>query len=143
MKLKCRKWPCMSHSDICSTSYVRKKGQESNWQFDSRPIKAENRPDPGVCKWNATHRWKVLNESNKFSLNLILIGSLSKELCQNSGSPNRDNFGTPPWESREKVPFECKCDGVMQRIIYGGRWWLPPRPGRGESWESKVARGLS
>jgi len=23
----------------------------------------------------------------------------------------------------------------MQRILYGGRWWLPPSPGRGESSE--------
>jgi hypothetical protein len=30
-----------------------------------------------------------------------------------------------------------------QRILYGGRWWLPPSSGRGESSESKVARGLS
>ncbi len=31
--LKCRrrKWPRMSHSDICNTSYGRKKGRESNW----------------------------------------------------------------------------------------------------------------
>jgi hypothetical protein len=62
---------------------------------------------------------------------------------QSSGSPNRDNFKTPLWESREKVPFECRCGGVTHRILYGGRWWLPPSPGRGESSESKVARGLS
>jgi hypothetical protein len=24
----------------------------------------------------------------------------------------------------------------MQRILYGGRWWLPLNPGRGESSES-------
>jgi hypothetical protein len=24
----------------------------------------------------------------------------------------------------------------MQKILYGGRWWLPPSPGRGESSES-------
>jgi hypothetical protein len=24
----------------------------------------------------------------------------------------------------------------MQRILYGGRWWLPPNLGRGESSES-------
>jgi hypothetical protein len=24
----------------------------------------------------------------------------------------------------------------MQRILYGGRWWLSPSPGRGESSES-------
>jgi hypothetical protein len=33
--------------------------------------------------------------------------------------------------------------GATQRILYGGRWWLPPSPSRGESSESKVARGLS
>jgi hypothetical protein len=25
----------------------------------------------------------------------------------------------------------------LQRILYGGRWWLPPSPGRGESSVSK------
>ncbi len=62
--------------------------------------------------------------------------------CQSPGSPNWDNFGTP-WESREKVPFWCRCGGVTQRILYGGRWWLLPSPGRGELCESKVALGLS
>jgi hypothetical protein len=62
---------------------------------------------------------------------------------QSPGSPNRDSFGTPLWESREKEPFGCRCGGVTQSILYGGRWWLPPSPGRGESSESKVARGLS
>ncbi len=48
----------------------------------------------------------------------------------------RNSFGTPPWESRDKKLFECGCGGATQRIIYGGRWWLPPNPGRGESSES-------
>jgi len=63
--------------------------------------------------------------------------------AQSPGSPNWDNFETPLWESREKMPFGCKCGGETQRILYGGKWWLPPSPGRGESSESKVARGLS
>jgi len=63
--------------------------------------------------------------------------------AQSPESPNRDNFGTPFWESREKVSFGCKCGGETQIILYGGRWWLPPSPYRGESSESKVARGLS
>jgi len=63
--------------------------------------------------------------------------------AQSPESPNRDNFGTPLWESREKMPFGCKCGGEMQRILYGGRWWLASSPGCGESSESKVARGLS
>jgi hypothetical protein len=62
---------------------------------------------------------------------------------QSPGSPNQDSFKTPPWESRDKKPFECEWCGVTQRILYGGRWWLPPSPGRGESCESRVARGLS
>jgi hypothetical protein len=66
--------------DIYSTSYAKKKGQESNWQFDSRSLIFGNRPDPGACRGSATHRWKVLNESYKFDLNLIPIGGLSKNL---------------------------------------------------------------
>ncbi len=62
---------------------------------------------------------------------------------QSLESPTRDSFGTPPWESREKVPFGCGSCGELQRILYGGRWWLPLSLGRGESSESKVARGLS
>jgi hypothetical protein len=62
---------------------------------------------------------------------------------QSGGSLNRDNFETPLWESRDKKPFECRCCGEAQIILYGGRWWLPPSPGHGESCESKVARGLS
>jgi hypothetical protein len=57
--------------------------------------------------------------------------------AQSPGSPNGDNFGTP-WKSREKVPFRCSLCGELQRILYGGRWWLPPSPGRGESSESKL-----
>jgi len=64
-------------------------------------------------------------------------------IAQNPRSPNQDNFGTPPWESQDKKPFRCGCRGKTQSILYGGRWWLPPSPGRGESSESRVARGLS
>ncbi len=53
LKCRCRKWPCMNHLDICSPSYGQKKGQESNWQFDSRPLKVRNRPLPDVCRRSA------------------------------------------------------------------------------------------
>jgi len=52
---------------------------------------------------------------------------------QSSGSLTRDSFETSPWESRGNVPFGCGSYGELQRILYGGRWWLPPSPGRGES----------
>jgi len=94
-KCRCRKWPCMSHLDIYNVSYGKKKGQESNWQFDFRPLKVKNRPNPDVCKWSVTHRWKALNESYKFYVDLIPIEGLSKKL----------------WT--RKVP------GVLTRIVSG------------------------
>jgi hypothetical protein len=80
LKCRCPKWPRMNHLDICSTSYGRKKGRESNWQFDSRPLKVGNQPDPGACRWSATHCWKALKESYKFAWDLILIGGPKKKL---------------------------------------------------------------
>jgi hypothetical protein len=62
LKCRCRKWPCMNHLDIFSTSYGKMKGQESNWQFDSWPLKVGNRLDPGVCRWSAIDSWKNLKE---------------------------------------------------------------------------------
>jgi hypothetical protein len=134
----------MSHLDICSTSYDKKKGRESNWQFDSWPLKVRNRLDPSAGRWSVTHCWKTLEESYKFVVDLISIGGLCKEYnlakCE---SPNEDSFGIPPWESWDKKPFGCRCHGEAQRILYGGRWWLPSSLGHGECCEFRVARGLS
>jgi hypothetical protein len=97
-KCRCRKWPCMSHLDICSTSYGQKKGRESNRQFDSRPQKVGNRPDPGVQHTVG----KILRKATSFlhtsSQSEAEPGVMSS---QSSGSPNRDSFGTPLWESQE------------------------------------------
>jgi len=58
---------------------------------------------------------------------------------QSLRTPILDIFGTPFWESREKEPFECSLHQELQRILYGGRWWLPPSLGRGKSSESKCS----
>jgi hypothetical protein len=47
-KCRCWKWAHTSHLDIYSISYGKKKGQESNWQFDSRPLKV--RIDPTLVR---------------------------------------------------------------------------------------------
>jgi hypothetical protein len=62
---------------------------------------------------------------------------------QSRGSFNFDDFGTSTWESQDKKPFRWGRQREVQNILYGGRWWLPPSPSRGESCESKVARCLS
>ncbi len=48
LKCRCLNWPRIGHLDICNPSYGQKKGRESNWQFDSRPLKVGNRPLPDV-----------------------------------------------------------------------------------------------
>ncbi len=51
---RCLKWARMTHLDTSNTSYGQKKGWESNWQFDSRPLKVRNRPDFLAFRWHAT-----------------------------------------------------------------------------------------
>ncbi len=99
-KCRCRKWACLSHLDINITSYGQKKGRESNWQFDSRPLKVENRPDPDACRWSGTHRWKTLDESYNFASDLVQSEVWAKVIVsQSCGSPNLGSFKIPPWES--------------------------------------------
>jgi len=70
----------MTHLDIWNTSYGQKKGRESNWQFDSRPLKFGNRPDLLRCKWRVTYHWKALNDSYNFVSDLISIRGLHRKL---------------------------------------------------------------
>jgi hypothetical protein len=84
-------------------------------------------------------------ESSQQELQLWLRPCLDPSLgrgamsVQSPGIPTRDSLGTPIWESREKEPFGCSLRGETQRILYGGRWWLPPSSGRGESCVSKCS----
>jgi hypothetical protein len=52
-----------------------------------------------------------------------------------SGLPN------PIWESWDKKPFGCGPRGKVQNILLGGRWWFPPSPSCGESYEFEFAHG--
>jgi hypothetical protein len=105
LKCRCRKWARMSHLDIFSTSYGKKKGWESNWQFNSRPLKVKNRFDPGACRWSATHRSKALNKRYKFASDLIPIGGLGKKLWRRkvvgvqTGTVSRLPLGSPGTKS--------------------------------------------
>jgi hypothetical protein len=81
LKCRCLKWARIAHLNIWNTSYGQKKGQESNWQFDSQPLKVGNRPNFLVCRWRVTYHWKALNEGYNFSLDLIVIRGLHRKLC--------------------------------------------------------------
>jgi hypothetical protein len=80
LKLKCLKWARMTHLNIWNTSYDQKKGRESNWQFDSRPLKVRNWHDFLLWRWRATYRWKVLDKGYNFSFNIIAIKGLHTKL---------------------------------------------------------------
>jgi hypothetical protein len=95
LKCRCPKWPRMSHLDICSPSYGQKKGRESNWQFDSRPLKVGNRSVPDMRSGSVTRRWKDLDEGYKIGSDLVPIGGRGEELWSpKSRDSNRDTFGT-------------------------------------------------
>jgi hypothetical protein len=125
LKRRYRKWPRIGHLNICSPSYGQKKGRESNWQFDSRPLKVGNRPLSNLLIESEIRRWKDLNEGYKFGSDLVAIRLRSRELW----APKipglhlgqfRDNFGTPTRESREsreKVTLGRGCCGESQSIL--------------------------
>jgi len=80
LKCRCPKWSRIAHLDIYSPSYGQKKGRESNCQFHSRPLKVGNRPLPDLALRSATRRWKALNESYNFGLELVPIQVRGEEL---------------------------------------------------------------
>jgi hypothetical protein len=96
-KCRCPKWPLIGHLDIYSPSYGQKKGRESNWQFDSRPLKIGNRPVPDVRSRSATRRWKALFEGYKIASDLVAIRGRGEELWL-SKVP-----GVQPGHIRDKV----------------------------------------
>ncbi len=109
LKFRCPKWPRMSHLDICSQSYGQKKGRESNWQFDSRPLKVRNRPNPDVRWGSATWRWKALEDSYKIGSDLVPIGGRGEKLWWpkvprvQTGTVSGLHFGSPGTKSHSGV----------------------------------------
>jgi hypothetical protein len=121
LKHRCLKWAGIIHLDIWNTSYGQKKGRESNWQFNSRPLKVKNRPDFLACRRRVTYCSKSLNEGYNFDLDLVIIGGLHKKLCalKVAGIPTigilRLPLGSPETKSHLDVaPVE------RRRVYYKG-----------------------
>jgi hypothetical protein len=124
----------MIHLDTLNTSYWQKKGWESNWQFDSRPLKVKNHHNFFACKWCATYHWKALNESYKFALDLISIGGL--HTCY---GPSK-LWESQLWEFRDShlgvlgqndiwvlIPWPSKENIVRGKVVASpkfGLWWV-------------------
>jgi hypothetical protein len=110
LKHRYRKCPRIGNSDSCSPSYGQKKGRESNWQFDSRPLKVGNRPLSDVRFGSATWRWKDLDEGYNFASDLVTIQLCSRELWRFKVS------GVPPGQIRDSI------SGVPRICAI----WMPP-----------------
>jgi hypothetical protein len=121
LKRRCLKWARNAHLDIWNTSYGQKKGRESNWQFDSQPLKVGNRPLPDVRFESATQRRKALDESYNFALNLVRIGPCSWEIWASKvpglqpGTVSGLQLGNPGKNSHLDVVSTTRC-----RVYYKG-----------------------
>ncbi len=144
LKCRCLNWPCIGHLDICSSSYGQKRGRESNWQFDSRPLKVGNRPLLNVCSGSTTRRWKALNESYNFGSNLVLIRAWGEKLWfpkvpgVQTGTVSGLHLGSPGKKSHLDVASVRSC-----REYYKGEGGGFPRVRAVVSQVSPNARGLS
>jgi len=128
LKRKCLKWARITHLDIWNISYGQKKGRESNWQFDSRPLKVKNRPDFFVCKWRVRYHWKDFNKGYNFALDLILIEVLHTNLWGSKvagvptlaisglplGSPETKSHLDVGLVERHRVYYKAECGGFPQ-----------------------------
>jgi len=144
LKCRCPKWPCMGHLDICSPSYGQKKGQESNCQFDSRPLKVRNRPLPDVASRNATQCWKALDKSYNFGSDLVRSEfrarsyDCPKSRDSNPGLQPRFQLGSPGKKSHLDVALAESC-----RVYYMGEGGGFPRVRAVVSLMCQNVRGLS
>jgi hypothetical protein len=104
LECRCVTWALMTHLGSWNISYGQKKGWESNWQFDCRPLKVRNLPNFLACKWHATYRWKDLDEGYNFALDLISIRGLHTKLWASKvvGIPILGISGLPSGSPRRK-----------------------------------------
>jgi len=91
-----------------------------------------------VCAGGVQHRWKALEESYKFSWDLIPIRGLSQELWApkvpgvQTGTVSELLLRNPG----NKRHLDVGAVEQHREYYIAERWWLPPSPGRGESSDS-------
>ncbi len=134
LKCRCLKWARMAHLNIWNTSYGQKKGRESNWQFDSQPLKVGNRPDLLGCRQHATYRWKALDESYNFASEWTSIRGLLAMLWGSkvAGVPVGGISGLPCGSPETKSHLDV-ASVERHRVYYKGEgggfpksgpWWV-------------------
>jgi hypothetical protein len=117
------------------TQVMVKKGQESNLQFDFRPLKIKNRPNPDACRGNATRLVGKLS----MRVTTLLQTSSQLEVLAKSYNPAKWWESKPWqfWDSSLGVPGQKGIrmwvpQGGTENIIWGkvvaflesGLWWV-------------------
>jgi len=102
LKQKCLKWTCMTHLDIWNTSYGQKKSQESNWQFDSQPLKVGNWSD-----FLAQVVFDIQLESFRRGLQLCFRPHLNQRSAHKVMGPKVAKIPILGISRRDKMPFGC------------------------------------
>jgi len=92
---------------------AKRRGRESNCQFDSRPEKVGNRPDLLGCKRRATYRWKSLDESYNFALDCTSIRGLLAKLWGSKVPGEKSHLDVGPVE-RSRVYYNGEGGGFPQ-----------------------------
>jgi hypothetical protein len=134
LKRRYRKCPRIGNSNIVAQVMGKRRAGSQTVDHEKSGIDLFPRSDlsvrHGVAKIStrATTLVQTLLRSDS------AVGSYGRSKFWES---RRDNFGTPFRESQEFVPFGCNLHCELQRILHGGRWWLPLNPGHGESCVSK------
>jgi len=123
LERRCLKWARIAHLDIWNTSYGKKKGPGVKlpvWL----PTRKSRESTRFIWLQTTCH---IPLESSRRELQLCFRPHFDPRSARKvMGLQSRRSPG------REKS-FGCGPRGEVQSIIYGGRWWLPPSPGRGES----------
>jgi hypothetical protein len=120
----------MCHLDICSPSYGQKKGQESNWQFDSRPLKVGNRLVPDVHFKSATWVGKISSRATS----LVQTSSRSEVRARSYEVPK--SWESKPGQFRDstlgvpgKRAIRMPLPWANAENIIGSMVVAPPEPG--------------
>ncbi len=122
------------HLGSWNISYGQKNGRESNWQFDSWPLKVDNRLHFLTWKWRATYRWKDLDKGYNFASDLTSIEGLKIKLWSSKvakvpiliilglplGSSEQNDIRVlAPWPSTK-----CTIRGKVVASPRSKLWWI-------------------
>ncbi len=113
LELKCLKWDRMIHLDIWNTSYGPNEGsgvKSPIWLPTTKSGESPRFPRVQVvCNILLESSWQGLQLCFRLHLNRKSAHKVTGP--QSCESPRCGNFGTPTWESRDKMPFGCWSHG--------------------------------